>query len=140
MLGFVGATPEREAELVALAGRVLQEVKQRPPKATRGGVTLDVQKLTAGIADDAAALDAVLKMLAKEAREESAALVKRDKALRVARARRVGLARVLQGFYEFVGDGESAARVHKAIGRIAEAPVEEEPVTPVDGEDPPKDG
>lgn len=133
MLGFVGATPEREAELVTLAGKVLQEVKQHPPKATRGGVTLDVQKLTAGIADDAAALDAVLKTLAKEAREESAALVKRDKALRVARARRVGLARVLQGFYEFVGDGESAARVHKAIGRITEAAVEGEPVGPVEG-------
>jgi hypothetical protein len=135
-LGFVGATPEREAELVALAHTVLDQVKRHPPKATRGGVTLDLAKLTAGIADDAGALDATLKTLAKEAREESAALVKRDKALRVARARRVGLARVLQGFYEFVGDAESAARVHKAIGRITEATTEgePEPVAPVTGE------
>ncbi|MDO9019701.1 MAG: hypothetical protein Q8S73_02425 [Deltaproteobacteria bacterium] len=132
-LGFVGATPEREAELVALAHTVLGEVKRNPPKATRGGVSLDVQRLTAGIADDAEALDGVLKTLAREAREESAALVKRDKALRVARARRVGLARALQGLYEFVGDAESAARVHKAIGRIAEPTADEEPTPPVEG-------
>jgi len=132
-LGFVGATPEREAALIALAGSVLARVKTHPPKATRGGVTLDVQKLVAGIAEDAAALDKTLKALAREAREESAALVKRDKTLRVARARRVGLARILQGLYEFLGDADSAARVHKAIGR-ATAAVEDEPVTPpVDG-------
>ena len=121
VLGFVGATPEREAELVTLARKVLDEVKRHPPKATRGGVTLDVHRLTAGIADDAEALDATLQTLARESREESAALVRRDKALRVARTRRVGLARVLQGFYEFVGDAESAARVHKVIGRMSEA-------------------
>jgi len=137
-LGFVGATPEREVELVALAQKVLAEVKRHPPKATRGGVTLDVQKLTAGVADDAQALDATLKALAREAREESAELVRRDKALRVARSRRVGLARVLQGLYEFVGDAESAARVHKTLGRISasepiEAPVEDNKPAPQDG-------
>ncbi len=120
VLAFVGATPERETELVTLARKVIDVVKRQPPKATQGGVTLDVHKLTAGIAEDAAALDTTLNTLAKEAREESTALVRRDKALRVARARRAGLARVLQGFYEFVGDGESAARVHTAIGRMSE--------------------
>ena len=134
-LGFVGATPEREAELVVLARKVVAEAKRRPPKATRGGVTLDVNKLIAGLADGSDALDATLKTLAKEAREESAELVKRDKALRVAQARRVGLARVLQGLFEFVGDAPSAARVHKTLKRItaveADAPA---PDAPVDGE------
>lgn len=136
-LGFVGATPEREAELVVLARKVVAEVKRHPPKAVRGGVTLDVHKLVAGLGDEAGALDATLKSLATEAREESAALVKRDKALRVAQARRVGLARVLQGLFEFVADAESAARVHKTLKRIAATGEEPTPDAPVD-EDPAK--
>jgi hypothetical protein len=133
-LGFVGATPEREVELVVLARKVVAETKRHPPKATRGGVTLDVNQLVAGLADEADALDATLQTLAREAREESAELVKRDKALRIAQARRVGLARVLQGLFEFVGDAPSAARVHKTLKRItaveADAPA---PDAPVDG-------
>lgn len=129
LLGYVGDTPENETELVTLAGKVLKGMKEHPPKAVRGGVTLDLAKLTAGIKEDAAALDATLKALVKESREASAALVKRDKSLRVARMRQVGLGRVLQGVYEFVGDSESAARVHKALGRIADGAAEEPAAT-----------
>lgn len=114
-LGFVGATPSDARALVKLARTVSERASKVKFGPARKGVKIDVVAVFEGVAAQASALEETLSELAREGREETEALVKRDLALAVARERRVGLASVLRGLYTFVGDHERAARVFDAV-------------------------
>jgi hypothetical protein len=114
-LGFVGATPSDARALVKLARTVSERASKVKFGPARKGVKIDVTAVFDGVDKQASALEETLSELAREGREETEALVKRDLALTVARERRVGLASVLRGLYTFVGDHDRAARVFDAV-------------------------
>jgi hypothetical protein len=129
-LGFVGATPSDARALVKLARTVSDRASKVKLGPARKGVKIDVPAVFEGVAERASALDTTLSELAREGREETEALVKRDLALASARDRRVGLASVLRGLYTFVGDHDRAARVFDAVAGSSDA--ESEPAKPED--------
>jgi len=114
-LGFVGATPSDARALVKLARTVSERASKVKLAPTRKGVKIELAAVFEGVQESAASLDATLDEIAKEGREETEALVKRDLALAAARDCRVGLASVLRGLYTFVGDHDRAARVFDAV-------------------------
>jgi hypothetical protein len=120
-LGFVGATPGDARAVVKLARTVSARASKVKLGPARKGVKIDVPAVFEGVTESAAALEATLSEIAREGREETEALVKRDLALAAARDRRVGLASVLRGLYTFVGDHDRAARVFDAVAGSSNA-------------------
>lgn len=116
-LGFVGTTSSDPRALIKLARTVSQQAAKTKLVPTRKGVKIDLAAIFDDLDEQASALEATLGELAREGREETEALVKRDLALAAARDRRVGLASVLHGLYTYVGDYERAARVYDAVQR-----------------------
>jgi hypothetical protein len=98
-LGFVGATPSDARALVKLARTVSDRASKVKLGPARKGVKIDVPAVFEGVAERASALDTTLSELAREGREETEALVKRDPRARVGerppRGTRVGPARAL---------------------------------------------
>lgn len=129
-LGFAGATPSNDPRaIVKLARAVSQRASKVKLTPARKGVKIDVAVLFEDLAANASALEATLGEIAREGREETEALVKRDLALAAARDRRIGLASVLRGLYTFVGDHERAQRVFDAVERASAA---DSPAPPAD--------